>query len=208
MLGYLLEGVRAGLVLALLVGPLLVILLQLSLRRGTLAALVAALGIWTGDVLYILATHYGMSGLQRVLDYRYFNEALGSVGGVILVLIAFVMWFRRPPDLDRAREMPNHRSLASAFFQGFAINAFNPFTVVFWSAFSITQVHDRGLSNAEAWLIYCGIMGTIVLTDTLKVLGARKLRELLRPGVVLATQRVGAGLLAAFGVVLVLRVWW
>jgi len=191
----------------LLVGPLLVLLLQMSLRRGTLSAFIAALGIWVSDVTLISVTHYGIGGLSPLLSTVYFQEIVGSVGSVILLVTAAFMWFRDPPDLSEEREIPSKRGLLSAFAQGFAINTFNPFTIGFWSLFTVTQVHDRDLNDANAWAIYGGILLTIVITDSIKVLGARKLRDMLTPKVILRVQRLGALALGAFGVVLGFRVW-
>lgn len=193
--------------LALLVGPLVVLLLQLSIRRGTLAAFAAAFGIWVSDLLFILVTHYGMGGLGNIRGYSYFDEIVGGIGVAILLGTAIFMWFRRPPDLSGERVLPSKRGLFGAFLQGFAINTFNPFTIGFWSFFTLTQVHERELTDAAAWAVYAGILGTIVISDAAKVLAARKIRELLRPEVLVKVQRVGAVVLALFGVGLGLRVW-
>ncbi len=193
--------------LSLLAGPLLVLLLQLSLRRGTLAALAGALGIWSSDVAFIWAIHLGVGSLSKVLNYTYFNEIVGSIGGLILIGSALFMWYRSPPDLSGDRIIPRRGGVLSAFAQGLAINTFNPFTVGFWSFFSITQVHDRELTDPQAWAIYGGIMGTIVLTDTIKIVAARKLREILRPEILLKVQRMGALALGCFGLILGVRVW-
>jgi len=199
--------VRAGLVLALLVGPLLVLLLQLSLRQGTLAAFAAALGIWVSDVSLAAATHFGLGGLNTVADNVYLTKIIGTVGGAILLIVAIVTWLRKPVDITAQRVMPSRSGLLSAFAQGFAINTFNPFTISFWSFFSVTQVHDRGLTDEAALAVYAGLLLTIVLTDSIKVVSARKLREFLTPKMVLWAQRFGALVLAIFGVVLAVRVW-
>jgi threonine/homoserine/homoserine lactone efflux protein len=204
----LLEGVRAGLLLALLVGPVIVLLIQMSLRRGTLSAFAAAFGIWCSDAFFVLSTHFGMGGLAGVTEHTYFNEVVGTIGAAILVGSAAVMWFRDPPDLTEPRELPTKRGLISPFLQGFAINTFNPFTITFWSLFSLTQIHDRRLDEPAALAVYGGVLLAIILTDTVKVLAARKLRDFLQPRVILRLQRVGAVALAVFGVGLVLRVWW
>ena len=204
---YLWEGIRAGLLLSLLVGPLVVLLIQLSLRRGTLASFAAAAGIWTSDLLYVSLSHFGLDGLERVLDYRYLHEVLGTVGALLLLGVGIVMWYRKPPNLQAARLMPSRRGLLSAWVQGFAVNMLNPFTAFFWSTFVVTQVHNRSLQSWEALAIYGGIMGTIVLADSAKVVGARKLRGLLRPATMLRAQRAGAVVLGLFGVVLAVRVW-
>lgn len=193
--------------LSLLAGPLLVLLLQLSLRRGTLAALAGALGIWCSDVVFIWGIHLGMGGLSKVINHTHFSEIVGSIGGIILIGSALFMWFRSPPDLSGDRIIPSRRGFLAAFAQGLAINTFNPFTVGFWSFFSITQVHDRELTDPQAWAIYGGIMGTIVLTDTIKIVAARKLREILSPEVLLKVQRFGALALGCFGLILGVRVW-
>lgn len=203
---YLLEGIRAGLVLSLLVGPLVVMLLQLSLRRGTAAAFAAALGIWVSDLLFMLATHYGIGGLDVLSEDTTFQRIVGGVGVLILLGTAVFMWFREPPDLEAEREMPNKRGLFGALLQGFAINTFNPFTVGFWVLFSISQVHDRNLKDASAWAIYGGLLGTIIITDAVKILAARKLRSFLRPEIISRVQRLGALVLAGFGIVLGIRI--
>ncbi len=204
---YFLEGVRAGLVLALLIGPLLVLLLQLSLRQGTLAAFAGALGIWVSDACLAAATHFGLGGLNTITDSVYLTKIIGSVGGAVLLIVAIITWFRKPIDLAAERVMPNRNGLLSAFAQGFAINTFNPFTISFWSFFSVTQVHDRGLTDEATLAMYAGILLTIVLTDSLKVASARKLRDFLTPKTALWAQRFGALVLALFGVVLAVRVW-
>ena len=204
----LLRGIQAGLLLALLVGPLLVLLIQLSIRRGTMASFAAALGIWTSDFILLLVTHYGLGGMSELLREAYFAQLVGSLGGLMLIVIGAFMWFRRPINLDGKRPLPRRMGLARAFAQGFAVNTFNPFTFFFWSAFTVTQVHEPALSEPQAFAIYAGIFGTIILTDSAKVLGARKLRSLLRPEMLLRVQRIGALALGVFGLALVARVWW
>lgn len=199
---YLLEGVRAGLVLALLVGPLVVLLLQMSLRRGTQAAFAAAAGIWASDLFFIIVSHYGIGELNVLSENTEFRQLIGGIGVVLLLTTAVVMWFREPPDLLAERRVPNKRSLLAAALQGFGINTFNPFTIAFWVFFTLTQVHERNLDEAAAWSIYGGILGTIVITDSVKVLAARKVRDFLRPEVLGQVQRVGALVLATFGLVL------
>lgn len=140
-------------------------------------------------------------------DSVYLTKVIGTVGGAILLVVAIVTWFRKPVDLTAERLMPSKSGLLSAFAQGFAINTFNPFTISFWSFFSVTQIHDRGVTDEAALAVYAGLMLTIVLTDFIKVLSARKLREFLTPKMIVRAQRFGALILAVFGVVLAVRVW-
>lgn len=203
---YFLEGIRAGLLLALLVGPLVILLLQLSLRRGTKAAFAAALGIWCSDLLFITGTHYGMAGMRQLTADGAWGKWVGGIGVLLLLGTSVYMWFKSPPDLSVERVIPNRRGLAAGWLQGFALNTFNPFTVGFWTVFTLTQVNERNLDEAAAWSIYAGILGTIILSDIVKVLAARKVRDWLRPDILLKLQRLGALVLGLFGVVLGWRV--
>ncbi|MCP9237370.1 LysE family translocator [Lewinella sp. JB7] len=207
MIWYIWEGVRAGLLLSLLVGPLVVLLIQLSLRRGTLASFAAAAGIWTSDLAFISASHFGLGRLERLLDYQYLNEIIGTVGAILLLGVGLIMWYRKPPSIKGKKILPGRRGLLSAWAQGFAVNSLNPFTAFFWSTFVVTQVHNRDLLSSEALAIYGGIMVTIVIADACKVLGARKLRAFLKPAMMLRAQRAGAVALGLFGVLLAVRVW-
>lgn len=204
-MSYLLEGVRAGLLLALLVGPLVVLLLQLSLRRGTAAALAAAFGVWLSDLLFILATHYGIGSVEELTIEGAWGVVLGSVGALLLIGSAVYMWFRKPPDLSIEREELNRKGLIAGVLQGFALNTFNPFTVGFWSVFTLTQVHERELDVSQAWAIYGGILGAIIVTDCIKVLAARRIRDWLKPTILLRIQQAGALILGGIGVLMVFR---
>lgn len=206
-MGYILEGIRAGLLISLLMGPLVVLLVQLSLRRGTLASFAAAAGIWSSDMAYISASHFGLEGLERLLDYQYLNEIFGTVGSILLVGAGLFMWHKKPPSLKGKKILPSRRGLLSAWLQGFALNLLNPFTAFFWSTFVVTQVHNRDLISADALSIYAGMMGTIILVDSCKVLGARKLRKFLRPAMMRRVQRTGAVALGLFGILLAVRGW-
>ena len=208
---YLFRGVQAGLLLSLLVGPLVILLIQLSIRRGTAASLAAAAGIWTSDLLFILITHYGLGGLADYLSGTGGMRLIGTVGALVLIVIGGVMWFRPPPSFKRARvqveRRQRNRGWAKAWLKGFAVNSLNPFTFFFWSTFVLTQVHEPNVPTVGALALYVGILGTIVFTDLLKVLLARHIRNFLQPHVLLRVQRVGAAALGFFGLVLILRVW-
>lgn len=206
MITYLLQGAQIGLGLAILVGPLIVLLIQLSLEEGTLSSLMAALGIWVSDLLFVLAAHFGMGQLQRLVGSPNFNEFVGTIGGIILIVVGLGMWIRRPPEFGKEIERRPPRYLLS-FFKGFAINTFNPFPVFFWPTVAMGIVYEERLLDVEAAFLYGGILGVVILTDTLKVIGARYLRKWLTPDHARSAQRLGAIALMVFGVVLWVRVW-
>lgn len=203
---YALQGIQIGLGLAILVGPIIVLLIQLSLEEGSLSSVCAALGIWASDLVYVLLAHFGLGQLLTFVDHPNFELVISSVGGVILLIVGFAMWQRRPLKFRKVREHRRPRYWLS-FVKGFGINFFNPFPVVFWSTVSVGIVYEGRLSNAETWALYLGIMLTIIATDLLKVFAARYLRKWLTPKHVGIVQRVGAGFLMFFGIALWVRAW-
>lgn len=201
-MSYLFEGIRAGCFLAILVGPLVIMLLQLSLRRGTFAALMAAAGIWSSDLLFIAGSYYGIGSLEKLSPEGEWGSWMGFAGVCLLLGTAVFLWFRAPPDMTSDRILPGRKGVVTCWLQGFMLNSLNPFTVGFWTVFTLTQVHERHLNETAAGLIYLGILGVIVLSDIVKVLTARQLRDWLQPPFILKIQRVSALALAAFGVLL------
>ncbi len=200
------QGIQIGLGLAILVGPIIVLLIQLSLEEGTLSSVCAALGIWASDLVYILLAHFGLGQLRTFIDHPNFEPIIGSIGGVILLIVGFAMWRRRPLKFRKVREHRRPRYWLS-FAKGFGINLINPFPVVFWSTVSVGIVYEDHLNANQAWSLYVAIMITIMATDLLKVFAARYLRKWLTPDHARMVQRTGAGFLMFFGVILWVRVW-
>ncbi|MEO0790067.1 MAG: LysE family transporter [Bacteroidota bacterium] len=244
------KGVGIGLGLALLVGPLIVLLLQLALREGQQAAWTAGIGIWSSDLMYVLLAHFGTDQLRLAIDWPGFEPLVGIVGGLILIGVGSGLYFRRSKYRTESGFLPDdhktnfsddageegvafvklkqykrtaqnddvstyqtsspHASrttLLSAFWQGFAINTFNPFPVIFWSTVALTLVHDEGLEGGQAFALYAGILSTIVLSDSAKIWSAKWLREKLASGWLDRVGQIGGALLVVFGLVLIVRVW-
>ncbi len=203
---YLLEGVQYGLVLAVLVGPLVVLLVQTGVEYGTRVGLAAGAGIWLSDLLFIGVCHYGLAGVEAWLAHPLFTPVVGGLGTLVLVGTGLLSLLTPPPDLDADLRMSRRRAAAQAFGRGFAYNTFNPFTVFFWVTAATTLVLARRLTDGQAGLLYAGILGTVVVTDALKVLLARRLRRRLTPARLRLVRRVAGVLLMGCGLVLAVRV--
>lgn len=208
------KGVGIGLGLALLVGPLIVLLLQLALREGQQAAWVAGFGIWVSDLAYAVLAHFGTDQLRAAIDWPGFEPVISMVGGAILIGVGIKLyrsdrkWEMNLPKAGKpTKKRKRKTSLVSAFWKGFAINTFNPFPVVFWSTVALTLVHDEGLSSGQAFALYAGILSTIVVSDSAKIWSAKWLRQKMASGWLSKVGQIGGVMLVVFGVVLVVRVW-
>ena len=215
----LLNGILLGLFLSILVGPILFALVQTSLEHGARRGIAVGLGIWISDVLFIAAVYFGMSYVAAVTDWPNFEEVVGTIGGVILMGFGAGMLVSKAPKLPQLHrsaeevmddyipdslevDIGKPPSYWALWLKGFLINTINPFTVFFW-----TGVSGNVVNESSALLFYGGILGTIILTDSIKVLAAKRIRQNLKPVHVLRLRQISGAALFIFGIVLMVRVY-
>lgn len=206
-MGIFLQGIYAGILLAILVGPLLVALIQASLEQGTKAGLMVGWGIWISDLLFIFTVYFGIRYVSDWIAWDGFELTLGLVGGLVLLVTGIVTLLTPPPRLDD----PDHllkkaRGPLALWSKGFLINTVNPFTVFFWASVMTGVVLKREYDGHESFLFFAGILGTIVFTDSLKIFLAKKIRHRLTARHLWWVRRVSGIALIVFAGVLVVRV--
>ena len=90
--------------------------------------------------------------------------------------------------------------------KGFLINGINPFALILWLGIVTTYVLGADLNNQNALWFITGILGTIIITDLIKILLAKKIRKLLKPIHIIRIRQVTGIILIVFGVVVIIRV--
>lgn len=213
------EGILLGLTLSFMVGPLLFSILQAGLERGFRAGLAVAAGIWVGDVLYVLALHYALGLLTALTEWPHFKLIAGIAGGLLLVAFG-VGYLVRPAakaggtaaenlleKIEAAERKPGAGGLSYTdyWLRGFLINLINPFTVFFWIGIATAVVVPNQWGGRETAAFFGGMLGTLVLTDTLKAWAAKRIRQWLTPEHVRLVQRGIGLLLLLFGLVTMVR---
>jgi threonine/homoserine/homoserine lactone efflux protein len=86
------------------------------------------------------------------------------------------------------------------------LNTINPFTFFFWIGISGLVFTNKSPGNSDAMYFYGGLIGTLVVTDTVKVALAKLIRRWLKPHYILWLRRIAGIAFIIFGVVLVVRV--
>ncbi len=195
-----------GLALSVLVGPLLFALVQTGIEKGIRAGIIMGLGIWLSDLLFISGAYWGVSHIMAITEMDHFEFYLGGIGGIILIVIGIATMLTRPPAVENASSSSKGSSYFALAMKGFAINTFNPFTVLFWISMMSTVVLKDDLSGLEAFLFFGGIMGTVIFFDSLKVVLAKMIRKKLKPVYILRMRQVSGAALLIFGIVLMIRV--
>lgn len=196
------KGILLGGSLALLTGPLLFTILQATLERGRKAGFWVAAGIWVSDILYILTTFLALRQIVAVTEWPGFHRWLGLGGGLILALFGVGLFFSGAKNKESVKLQ--EKGGGSYWLAGFLVNTINPFTVVFWTSLAGTVLVEQ---EQASWPFYLALMGTIILTDSLKVWGAAWIRKRLTPQKILLTRRVAGAIIFGFGLALVYRTW-
>lgn len=204
----LLEGIKVGLILSFMIGPIFFALVQTSVDEGFRAGMMVAVGIWVSDTSYVLGVYFGVSLLANVVNTQTFTLTLGIAGSILLTIFGLATLLTIPKGLltNTLPEYKRSSSYLSLFIKGFLINTINPFTVFFWTSLMGSVVIKDGFNGTQAFVFFAGVLGTIVVTDLLKVFLAKRIRYSLRPVHLLWLRRISGAALIAFGVVLLVRV--
>jgi threonine/homoserine/homoserine lactone efflux protein len=202
---FLLNGILLGLSLSMLVGPLVIALVQTSLSEGVPAGLTVGFGIWVSDLAFIIATYLGLSYIQQMVSWEGFEPTMGVAGGIILIVFGLGVFLSSSKKTFETEIAIRRSSVWSLLLKGFLINTINPFTVFVWTGVAGNLI---AAAEKEGWamLFYVGVLGTIILTDSLKVFFAKWVRKWLKPKVVHRIQQVAGIALLLLGVGLMLRV--
>lgn len=202
------QGIVLGLVLSLMVGPILFTLIQTSLDRGTLGGLMIALGFWMSDIMFITLIFKGFSYVQNVVQLPNFSFYGGMIGATILIAIGVGMLLNKSINrtVTDANYRPRKRHTLWLWVKGFFMNTFNPFTVFFWIALVSNGLGYEQFTFDHVGTFFIGLMGVLIISDILKVLGASYLRKWLTDTTILKIRKVSGLALILFGIVLIIRV--
>jgi threonine/homoserine/homoserine lactone efflux protein len=200
------DGIKFGLALSILVGPILFALIQTSIEQGFRAGWMVGFGIWVSDLFFVLITYFGISLVAQLSNWDGLEFWLGIVGGCILLGFGIGSWVSKPPNVESMENKAvRHSPYLSLWLKGFLINTLNPFTFFFWIGVSGLLFTEQELQPNEAVYFYGGLIGTLVVTDSVKAALAKMIRRWLKPNFILLLRRIVGVLFIIFGVVLLAR---
>lgn len=205
------EGVLAGLILSIFVGPIFFTMLQLGVEHGFKAALALALGQWASDFLYIFLAFWGAQWVEDIIKdpekQSTFIWYSGTFGGGLLILFGAGLLLTKSVSTS-GLGISKHKVSKAAYFayfsQGFLINTINPTPLLFWMglmAFAINQNYMGGSTAA----LYTAVMLVVIITDLLKIYLAKHIRNKLQAHHFLYVRRLAGLILGGFGLTLLLK---
>ena len=191
------NGIKLGVVLAFLIGPVFFTLIQTSVERGFWRGLMVALGVSLSDLFYVVICYLGL--VQFLEDAR-FREYMGYVGGGILVAFGLYHLIIKSRKSISPVKSAEEKRLYRYIVKGFFINAFSPMVPLFWIGTISIATIDFGYTEHREFGIFFGVLlATVLVTDIIKAFLAGRLRKLITPPL-LRWMNVVVGLaLLAFG---------
>jgi threonine/homoserine/homoserine lactone efflux protein len=144
----------ATLALIAIPGPATFYLLSRGITSGRRRALLSALGVESGTVVFVVLTAFGLSALIASTTYAF--TALHYLGAAYLLFLAWRAWRGAGDDGDGAPVVAAAPSSGwSAYRQGLLVGISNPKVAIFFLAF-FPQFVDAGRGSAMVQVLVLG----------------------------------------------------
>jgi len=201
---YAIEGIALGLMLTIMLGPILIALIQTSLENGGTAGLSVGLGIWISDLLIIASSYFALNLIGDIVQDGGFRYWLGLVGGIVLIVFGLGAFLKKV-KIGPEKKYFTAKNYAGFWMKGFLVNTVNPFTFIFWLGVISTYVIARKITGIQAFVFLSSILATIIITDTIKILLAKKIKARMQSHQLQWFNRVAGIGLFLFGIYLIYR---
>lgn len=197
-----LKGAGLGISIAAPVGPIGVLCIQRTLKKGFLSGIVSGLGAATADLLYGSLAAFGALWLGTQLVQ--IQTPLRVVGGAVLILLGVRAFFQKA---QQAATIKNSQGLVGDYLSTFLLTLTNPITV-----FSFAAVYGGlGVSAEDAgiWRMALLVLGVFFgsITWWLILSGSVSLlRGKLKPLFYTVINKAAGVVLTGYGVYLIVGI--
>lgn len=198
-----------GLAVAAVPGPIIVLMIAETLRKGYLAGLSVVLGPITVDALVMIPLALI---LQPALVLKPVQMGIGLAGGAFLVFLGFNTIRQahgEPMKLPDAQANPNNQGIfLNSYRKSLVAHLLNPFGYVFWatagSSFIKQAISSVGLAGAVLFPLSFWL-GALVI-EAIALFFSAKGKEVLSSAAYQTVLYVCGVILVAFGILLAVRV--
>ena len=206
MINQIIAGVGLGLLMAIMLGPVFFMLINISIKNGFRSAFYFALGVVISDGFYISIIEFSKSLVGLIDSHRHW---VAMVGGVLLIgfgISSIVAKVTDPKDIVVKSDV-SRKDLFLEVIKGFVMNALNPFVLFFWIGVSTTLVVNKSENSLDSFVFFSGTLVTIFLTDLLKGALAINLKKIMTVRFISLLNKISGVGLIAFGCRLIFLLW-
>lgn len=196
----LLKGILFGLILAALIGPVFFALIQTSIHKGFRSGILLAVGISLSDALYIFICYIGF---LQLFENAQFRESLAMAGGLLMLMFGISTLLKPVSSRPGIMIAPPKPGTYRYIMKGFALNAINPFVILFWvGVMGMVSVEEK-FEGYQVFLFFAGTISTVFLTDVVKAYVAHRISAYLTHTVLSWMNRTVGVALLGFGIRLI-----
>ena len=145
VLEILLKGIILGLTVSMPLGPIGIILINRTIKRGMLSGFFSGLGMASADTLLAILAGIGFTVIVSFINKEMFIISL--IAGVIIIGVGLKVFLSNPVKDMRNREIAN-KSLWRDYYSVFVLSISNPYTIFIFVAF-FSGVHINGNVKPE-----------------------------------------------------------
>jgi len=196
------DGIKFGIVLALLVGPVFFTILQTSVEKGFWKGALVAFGVSASDILCVVICYFGLIQFLQEPKFRLYMAYIG--GGILILFGLYYLLVKGRKKLETTVQIVEEQGFFRYVIKGFLINGLSPSVIVFWIGTVSVTALDFGYSRGlQFFLFFAAVLVTVLATDILKAYLAGKLGKLITPRVItIMNILLGIGMIV-FGVRLI-----
>jgi threonine/homoserine/homoserine lactone efflux protein len=146
-----------GLMVSVPLGPMGVLIIQKTLQKGALAGFISGLGAAFADLFYATVAVFGLGFVVNLIQSH--ELLLQILGGIVLIIIGLIIYFRNPLKQIRMRKRVSKKGLLGDFATLFFLTVSNPVTiVVFMAVFAGASVFGDAPSFKIELFVLAGIL--------------------------------------------------
>ena len=206
MIDQVVAGIGLGLLMAIMIGPVFFMLINISIKNGFRSAFYFAVGVVLSDGFYISVVEFSKSLVGFIDSHRHWVAILG---GALLIGFGLASIIKKVND-PKEVAVKNDISSVDLFLEvikGFVMNALNPFVLFFWIGVSTTLVVNKSDSPMDSFVFFGATLTTIFLTDLLKGALAINLKKMMTVRFISLLNKVSGTGLILFGCRLIYMLW-
>ena len=208
-----------GLILSIIPGPVFFVLLENSITKGIRSALAIDFGVMLSDIVYILLSVLFVEQINSLLSGKN-KELFDVLGGLIFIAFGIVNLFKKSKihDCDQELEEVTERyhlqessnpkkNFGLMIAKGFLLNFANPLVIFYWLSVASVAKHDSpDDSNGFLFLFLGTILVTFFTFDVIKIITAKKIRNLVTVQLLNLLNKFIGSVFIAFGLFFIFRV--
>lgn len=197
-----LYGLLLGVTLSFMVGPVFLVLIDTSIRKGVKAAIVLDLGVIVADMLFISIAFFS-TGFLEILE----NSRIPYyIGGALITGFGTYSLVKPPVGMPPKTVglLPEKVSYWGLALKGFLLNFLNVGVLTYWLTMSLIISHDFHYAPAPVVTFFVSSVMAYFITDMVKIYFASKLQRYMTPLRMRFLERAVGLILVVFGVVVAL----